>query len=233
MASLDVSNANLTPILKRTFEQYWEELCSYINRQQLETIPANLIYKHKGFNTFLLSTNRAIIDSQVTNSLTELEQKRCALQDKGYQNICQSLESTIYILVNTGTESEPNIEQISSQILYISLQTETDDNSEYAHFINIFKKCVAHTHHTWYDTDDYTIPSEIFESFQALFPDFIRQLQQDSFSKYTKLLKKKAPTDREIKKIERQIQIKVQELLADRISHIILPSGRRLKIIYE
>lgn len=233
MASLDVSKTTLTPIQKRTFEQYWEELCSYINRQQLETIPANLIYKHKGFNTFLLSTNRAIIDSQVTNSLTELEQKRYALQDKGYRNICQSLESTIYILVNTGTESEPNIEQISSQILYISLQTETDDNSEYAHFINIFKKCVTHTHHAWDDTDDYTIPSEIFESFQVLFPAFIEQLQQDSFSKYTKLLKKKTPTDREIKKIERQIQIKVQELLKDRISHIILPSGRRLKIIYE
>ena len=147
--------------------------------------------------------------------------------------LCQSLESTIYILVNTGTESEPKIKQKSSQILYVSLQTKANDDSEYAHFINIFKKCVTHTHHTWYDTDDYTIPSEIFESFQVLFPTFIEQLQQDSFSKYTKLLKKKTPAEREIKKIERQIQIKVQELLGNRVSHIILPSGRRLKIIYE
>ena len=222
---------------EQAFQKCWMYLQNFIRTHPANTtVPANLIeYFEKnfeGFKKYLLDNNYAQNESQIPESLTELRMKQTEIQDEMYKKICDDLKSTIYITHLSGKKPKQRLVKEASPILFASLFIKTDD-AQFSHFINIFKNCVKHRRNWPYTFDEYTIPQNLFESFNNLFPEYIEILRDLSSELYATLYDKKAPYDKQLKEVEFKIHQKVKEILQSRISYIILPSGERMKVLYD
>ena len=261
MSNLDTSQV-ASPIVQNEnyFRKIWRELCIYLENGQFETVPANLIYKHKDFCKFLISQNHGIIDSQIPRSITELEREKYKLQTEEYYQTEQELRSTIYILTTKNSKGNKQLVKSSSQILFVTLnsilkgQSLSDRNENapkdnkhskndaqrkkdteqlnFLHFVNILRNSIMQKKDDWSISQEYYISEDIFNSFCALFPYYINQLKIYSDNQYIRLWNKISPIDAEIRKIDMQIRQKLKEIVEDRISYIVLPSGKRLQVIY-
>lgn len=223
--------------LEQAFQKCWMYLQDFIRTHPANTtVPANLIeYFEKsfeGFKKYLLDNNYAQNESQLPESLTELRMKQTEIQDEFYKKLCDDLNSTIYITHLTGKKPKQRLVKEASPILFASLFIKTDD-SQFSNFINIFKNSVKHKRNWPYTFDEYTIPQNLFESFNTLFPTYIEILKDLSSELYATLCDKKAPYDKMLKEVEFKIHQKVKEVLQSRISYIILPTGDRMKVIYD
>lgn len=222
---------------EQAFQECWIYLKSFIyTHPTSNTVPANLVeYLEKsfeGFKKYLLDNNYAQDESQISESLTELRMKQTAIQDEVYKKICDDLNSTIYVTHVVGKKPKHRLVMEASPILFASFFIQTDDPM-FSHFINIFKNSITHKRKWPYTFDEYTIPKSIFESFNTLFPNYMKHLKDISSKLYVNLYEKKSPYDKKLEEIDSQIHQKVKEILQSRISYILLDSGERKKVLYD
>lgn len=222
---------------EQVFQKCWIYLQEFIHAHPVNaTIPSNLIEdlenSFNGFKNYLISNNYASNESQISQSLTELRMEQFQIQDETYKKIHEDLNSTIYITHVVGKKPKQKLIAEASPILYASLFLKTDDH-HFIHFINIFKNCISKKTEWPSRGNEYTIPRNVFESFADLFPEYIELLKKMSSELYVNLYNEKEPYDRKLQEIETQITKKVKEIMQTRISYIILPTGDRMKVLYE